>query len=115
MNLPQLVSVAGGVLSLISIVGASIAVLASTRQKVTIDTLAADNDALRHRVTTIETLEHDCQTRLAKAEMTVKVLTETVTNAQAVNELLSRVEKLDLKVERHFADVLSRLTHKADT
>lgn len=117
----SLLSLAGAIFGMLGLVGGAVAYLAAMRQRTTIAVLETDNSALRNRVSTIEGLERDCQMRLAKAETSVKVLTDTVTNAQAVAELLARVDiqhadikALSATVERHFALILKLLDKKAE-
>lgn len=120
MTIASLLSLAGAIFGLLGLIGGAVAYLAAMRQRTTIAVLETDNSALRNRITTIEALERDCQLRLSKAEMSVQVLTDTVTNAQAVAELLTRVDfqhadlkALSAKVDDHFARVLSLLDRKA--
>lgn len=120
MSPSSFLSLAGAFFGLLGLIGGAVAFLAAMRQKTTIEVLEADNKARGERMATLEQLENDCKVRLGAAEMKVQVLTDTVTNAQAVNELLTRVnlqhsdlKALDAKVEANFSEVLTRLRGKA--
>ncbi|HUR18883.1 MAG TPA: hypothetical protein VMZ51_08120 [Acidimicrobiales bacterium] len=119
MSLSSVVSIVASSLGILGGVGGAIAYLSAVRGRTTIEVLNADNAALRHRVETLEAIEIQCTERLARAEMSVKVLTETVTNAQAVAELLARVDvqhadikRLSEKVDLHFTRMLTLLETK---
>lgn len=119
MSLSTAMSIIAAALGIMGGVGGAIAYLAAMRGRTTISVLSDDNAALRHRVETLEGIEKNCAERLARAELSVQVLTETVTNAQAVADLLARVDlqHADIKalsqtVEAHFTKLLTLLDTK---
>lgn len=121
MNLRDFMSAAGAMFGLLGLVGGAVAYLAAMRQKTTIAVLKEDNDARGARMETLEVAERECKARLDAAMLRVQVLTDTVTNAQAVADLLARVDlqhndirALSGKVDAHFAEVLTRLRGKAE-
>ncbi len=120
MNIRDFLSLAGAMFGLLGLVGGAVAYLAAMRQRTTIQVLKEDNEARGARMETLEVAERECKIRLDAAMLKVQVLTDTVTNAQAVAELLARVDlqhadlrALAVKVDNHFSEVLGRLQGKA--
>lgn len=122
MSVSAFLSFAGAVFGLLGLIGGAVAYLAAMRQKTTIQVLRDDNDARGARMETLEKAEGECKARLDAAMLKVQVLTETVTNAQAVADLLARVDLqhndikvLSAEVKANFVEVLGRLQRKATT
>ncbi len=120
MSLTAFLSLAGAIFGLLGLIGGAVAYLAAMRQRTTIQVLKDDNEARGARMETLERAEDECKVRLDAAMLKVQVLTDTVTNAQAVAELLARVDlqhgdirALSAQVKANFAEVLTRLQGKA--
>lgn len=120
MTAAAFLSLCGTVFGLLGLIGGAVAYLASMRQKTTIEVLETDNKARGERMETLEKAEGECRARLDAAMLKVSVLTDTVTNAQAVAELLARVDlqhndlrTLAAKVDAHFVEMLAQLRGKA--
>lgn len=107
MSLTTLLGVAGTIFGLLGLIGGAVAYLLSIRHRTTITVLKQNNEALVERVDLLEVTERDCKVRLAAAEVKVQVLTDTVTQAHAVADLQTKVDRiitvataLELKVDQ---------------
>lgn len=85
------------------IVGGALAVLLTTTQKESMRLLRDNNSDLKERVGVLEGTEKRCKEELESQKMAIKVLTDTVTGAAAV-------DKLSVLVERHHAESQESLT-----
>ena len=86
------------VIGLAILLGGSVAVLFAYFKKTTKDILRVENSDLRDRLATVETSDKECKIRLAKAEATIKTLTEVFSGHSAVVELKALVDENHQKV-----------------
>lgn len=86
------VGLIGGALALAIALAGAVAVLVAYFRKSTRDILREDLNDVKGRLQTVESSEKNCKERLARAESTIKTLTDVVTGASAVAELKQIVD-----------------------
>lgn len=96
----DLLAFIGPITLVVSIVAVGFIYFRTTMAKTTLDLYKADNDALRSRITTLESEKADLQKevaqttgRISSLETANKVLADQVTGASAVRELSGQMEK----------------------